>query len=447
MIIQAATGNGVTYPTIKNYNDSSVGFTAEFVKTTVSEGESVVSSGNIDLDTLYDVRFSDRNLQEGFIQINGNQSIDSVKYETTSDKFYMVNNEVKRNQDGAGRVVVKSSRGSKSVEVEVGVGAGGNEFNQWAGFQDGTVCADAWSNISGLLTSSSPDLKLWDTNGWNTNCWAYSLRPYLQNIVAKRSSSGMAGGRARMKITPRHLFGAKHYAWGVGRNLTWLKSDGTEVSARIIGRNLHPEYDYAIYTLEEHDTDIDYARVLPNDHWQYINSSQSNVEWYRNSITKLAGWLPVLHTNYNENISLSFSARHGSDIELSDPVRSDIAGYAEEGRDILDLFTKQPINTFLPPPSYHPSSKDNTAYHYFQVVVGTSGNPVFTIINDKLVLLFSFFGPATGPAAGGNTAANNILNDMINKSDDDAIARGNLSSRTNLSITPIDLSNFTQIAS
>ena len=447
MIIKAATGNGVNNPSIKNPTDSSIGFTAEFVKTTFAEGDTVVSTGNITLDTVYDVRFAARTVQEGFIDVSGIDSLDSLSYEPTTSGFFMVGNEVKRNTDSAGRVVVKSSKGSKSVEVSVSVSAGGQEFNQWANFRDGTACADAWSNISGLLTSSSPDLKLWDTNGWNTNCWAYSLRPYLQNIVAKRSSSGMAGGRARMKITPRHLFGAKHYAWSVGQNLTWFKSDGTEVSARIIGRNLHPEYDYAIYTLEEHDTDIDYARVLPNDHWQYINSSQSNAEWYRNSITKLAGWLPVLHTNYNENISLSFSARHGSDIELGDPVKSDIAGYAEEGRDILDLFTKQPINTFLPPPSYHPSSKDNVAYHYFQPVVGTSGNPVFTIINDKLVLLFSFFGPATGPAAGGNTAANNILNDMINKADDNAISKGDLSSRTNLSITPIDLSNFTQIAS
>jgi len=193
VIIKAATGNGVNNPSIKNPTDSSIGFTAEFVKTTFAEGDTVVSTGNITLDTVYDVRFAARTLQEGFIDVSGIDSLDSLNYEPTTTGFFMVGNEVKRNIDSAGRVVVKSSKGSKSVEVSVSVSAGGQEFNQWADFRDGTVCGHAWGNISGLLTSSSPDLKLWDTNGWNTNCWAYSLRPYLQNIVAKRSSSTMAG--------------------------------------------------------------------------------------------------------------------------------------------------------------------------------------------------------------------------------------------------------------
>lgn len=87
-------------------------------------------------------------------------------------------------------------------------------------------------------------------------------------ISVRRAADGNSGFPAVL-ISPRHAIGAGHVMPGVGSRLTWMRNDGSYVSALITGKK-HPAFDVAVVHLDTEITGITPLRMFPED-WQAIH--------------------------------------------------------------------------------------------------------------------------------------------------------------------------------
>ncbi len=237
----------------------------------------------------------------------------------------------------------------------------------------------------------------------NTACWCYDLRQAMTCISPWYSAySFKYGGTA---ITPQHIITSAHIdpLMLVGNTIRFITANDVIVTRTIVGKARHPDYqgypfyypDLTVYTLSSPlPATITPCKILPANYASHLGE----LERYR---------VPILALDQLER------ARVFDLVELT----SSAGGY---------------------PPSLEP---DREAFFDIYPGEGDSGNPMFLIVNDTLVLLTTLTFPGGGTFVTPQLAA---LNAMIAAADADATARNPQLPpfNTGFQMQTIDLSGF-----
>lgn len=219
--------------------------------------------------------------------------------------------------------------------------------------------------------------------------------------------------RAGTAVTKRHAVLAAHYPVGVNQTMRFIASDNTVITRTVV-QAAQVFYDHADGTQVDTDAymvlfdedlpaSITPCKLFPADFRTYLpaGAADSSFEATR---------LPLLQLDQEEKGVVT---------------------------DLLDIPTvKQSDNVISPYPLIHliePELADRLAFNE-DIILGDSGNPVFTAIGSELWLLMTFHGSTAGPFYGGLAAD---LNAMIVTLD---TLEGDL---TGYTVTEGDLSSFT----
>lgn len=143
--------------------------------------------------------------------------------------------------------------------------------------------------------------------------------------------------KAGTLISEKHALFAAHFPPAIGGNLLFMDSSGNVCTNTVVATNRIGQTDILVALLQKTMADISVAKILPKDYQRYLGSGVR---------------LPVVQFDYEEKAVVA---------ELSQPLGS----YAH---------TRRPLN------SIREAFFENT-------YVGDSGNPIFLLINDELVLL------------------------------------------------------------
>lgn len=218
----------------------------------------------------------------------------------------------------------------------------------------------------------------------NPNCWLNGVKN-----ISCFSPAQMSGAswwqRAGTLITPRHVLFAKHFTTSVlspdGTPLIFVTDDGTTVRRNIIQYALHSAADIAVALLsQEVPSSIKIAKVLPSNYSSYF----------------------------------TFSA--------SQPIYA--VGLDQEEKALVKMMQ-------------NPASvNESTPSHQFQsfnesIIVGDSGNPLFLIIDNELVVLTTWYYGGAFAGGPGLPAYSADVNQMIES----------LSPGQGYSLTTIDLAS------
>ena len=221
----------------------------------------------------------------------------------------------------------------------------------------------------------------------NSKCWAY---PLDLTSISPWNSAGHTR-RAGVLISPRHALWARHYSMRVNTTLRFVDKHNNIVERRIVKEkalptNGHPSlrgYDLVVGTLESDvPASISFAKVLPK-----------NLTTVRPPFNIR---VPVFDTDFEEKALVAdLSYESGTMVSLKTP--------------LSNSYRRQFFET---------------------KIVGDSGNPVFFVIDNQLVLLFVF----TYGGAGAGTSISYHY-DAINKLMKDM--------GSNYQLTEIDLTSYT----
>jgi hypothetical protein len=204
--------------------------------------------------------------------------------------------------------------------------------------------------------------------------------------------------RSGTAVTPRHVVLAGHYPLYIGDTMRFVASDNTVITRTVV------QADDVLYNGINTDA---YMVMLDSDLPSSITPCKlfpSNYETYLPAglVTNAAQALPLLATDFEEK-----------GIVMSLIKTSVNAGYP------ASFFTT-------------PALTDRLAF-YDPIIVGDSGNPIFCVIGNELILLSTFHGSGSGPFYGGLVSE---LNSMITTLD----ARQGVS--TGHTVTEYDFSSY-----
>jgi hypothetical protein len=242
----------------------------------------------------------------------------------------------------------------------------------------------------------------------NTNFFLQATHAEALTCASPWNSTG-GTRRAGTAITPRHAVCAKHYSIPVGATLRFVASDNTVVertvvqAANIIASNpLSPpvsplENDVWLMLLDSDlPASITHCKLFPYEYETHLPDGAT---------TEGGAAIPLLALDYSENgIVLDYLGKDGP------------------------LIPPTPSNLWI-----EPTMPGRLAFND-PIIVGDSGNPIFTAIGSELWLMSTFAGSGSGPAYGGLVTE---LNAMITTLD---TLQGDITGHT---VTVGDLSSYT----
>lgn len=199
----------------------------------------------------------------------------------------------------------------------------------------------------------------------NPDCWLNGITNISCASPAQLSGSNWFQ-RAGTLISPRHVLLAKHYTIGLEYDLRFVADDNTVVSRTLHSMILDPNNDIAMYLLDRDVPEyIKFAKVLPRNHPTYL--SQSTAIRYaiffdqeEKALLGVNTYLPyIMNPPGSQNVVYVTNPNH-------------ISGY----NSILD-----PIKLWYETP-----------------ISGDSGNPMFLLIDNQLVLISCWTTPVSGPS-------------------------------------------------
>ena len=215
----------------------------------------------------------------------------------------------------------------------------------------------------------------------NPDCWASKYNTDLTCISPWNSNNGIR--KAGTAITKRHIINARHYTYPVGTTVRFITNDNQVVDRTIssLYTQSSSQIDLCIYTLNEDLPDtITPCKLLPANYTNYLTVSRKN-------------YIPVLSLDFEEKANIHAC----TSIAPSNP---------------------------KPPSVYTDISKPKRLSElnfYEKAIVGDSGNPIFMIINNQLVLITVRYTTGSGSACTyfGNLPDNDplSLNYMIKQAD------------------------------
>lgn len=214
----------------------------------------------------------------------------------------------------------------------------------------------------------------------NTNCWLYGV-----GNISCASPAQMSGSlwyqRAGTLISPRHVVLAKHYTIGVGYDLKFVADDNTVITRQLESMILDPNNDIAMYLLDSDvPNSIKFAKVLPKDHPTYLSQSTTH--------------------RYSVYFDQEEKALLGINTYL--PYHPNPPGY----QNVVYVQNPQYINNATP--------EDLSLQPWYETPIsGDSGNPIFLIIDNELVLISTWTTPVSGPAyCGLFDNVNNLMSQL-----------------------------------
>lgn len=240
-----------------------------------------------------------------------------------------------------------------------------------------------------VYSSQNPYGGVGDAGFWtrNPNCWLNGVTNISCFSPAQRSGANW-WQRGGTLITRKHALFAKHFATSIisgGTPLIFVDEYNNAISRKIINYG-YDSSDIAIALLDsEVPSNIKIAKVLPPNYQDYIETS-------------------------------SYKYVVGLDQEEKAIIKRNNLAYITDLVDVPRIVSI-PLDNLDP---YYSFTED--------IIVGDSGNPVFIIIDNELVVLTTWFTPYSGPFI---TTRYDVVNSIIN----------NLSPGEGYGLTPIDLAS------
>jgi hypothetical protein len=238
-----------------------------------------------------------------------------------------------------------------------------------------------------VYSSQNPYGGVGDAGIWvrNPNCWLNGVDNISCFSPAQRSGANW-WQRGGTLITRKHALFAKHFATSIisgGTPLIFVDEYNNAISRKIINYG-YDSSDIAIALLDsEVPSNIKIAKVLPPNYQDYIETS-------------------------------SYKYVVGLDQEEKAIIKRNNLAYITDLVDVPRIVSI-PLDNLDP---YYSFTED--------IIVGDSGNPVFIIIDNELVVLTTWFTPYSGPFI---TTRYDVVNSIIN----------NLSPGEGYGLTPVDL--------
>lgn len=238
-----------------------------------------------------------------------------------------------------------------------------------------------------VYSSQNPYGGVGDAGFWtrNPNCWLNGVTNISCFSPAQRSGANW-WQRGGTLITRKHALFAKHFATSIisgGTPLIFVDEYNNAISRKIINYG-YDSSDIAIALLDsEVPSNIKIAKVLPPNYQDYIETS-------------------------------SYKYVVGLDQEEKAIIKRNNLAYITDLVDVPRIVSI-PLDNLDP---YYSFTED--------IIVGDSGNPVFIIIDNELVVLTTWFTPYSGPFI---TTRYDVVNSIIN----------NLSPGEGYGLTPVDL--------
>lgn len=218
----------------------------------------------------------------------------------------------------------------------------------------------------------------------NPNCWLNGVKN-LSCISAAQMSGAAWNQRGGTLISPRHFILAKHFVFAIlegGTNIKFVADDSTVVTRKAISYALDPNSDIAIGLLDSDiPSSIKFAKVLPPNHNLYL--SQKEIVRYAIFLDQEA------KASIGVNTYLSYTPP---------PPGYQHVVYVQNPNYIYSQSLKAQI--------------DPGIYSFYETpIAGDSGQPMFLLIDNELVIISTWTTPVSGPAICGRY---NIINALMN---------------------------------
>lgn len=395
MVTRVGSASGIIQrgPTLSDINFD---ITAVDRDTVVTPGSSTSGVVN-DLYVLYQTTATVDNEYDLILSNMSGDYFEIVPtYESLDESIATVTQygQVERVADGTVGILARTRLLTKRVDLAISR-TGGTSTSGLIQYVDGSLakdCSDAIDDrISGL--SASTTINLFSTQDHVDSNYVRNASFWASDVDLTCISPWNSGGgnkRAGTLISPRHIIFAEHYQLNVGNTVRFVKSDNTVVDRVLTAKqsvgpsNASDGYatDLTVGLLDSDvPAGISYAPVLPSGYSAYLPSLSADYA------------LPALCLDQDEKGLVT---------------------------DLYLLSTSASLKV---------STDDKRLEYYEPKISGDSGNPVFLIINDELVLVTCL---TFGGAGAGSNIAN--LHSEIN------------SAMTSLgggyTLTTIDLSGF-----
>lgn len=327
-----------------------------------------------------------------------------------------------RVSDGIGRVrfSLNGTNTEREYDTRLRVGENYPTFNR---YEVGTIARYLEDQIMALVNSDplKTDKAYFSTINHatgtyvlNPNCWCRAV-----DLSCLSVATGYPGSFERYRpgvlVTPRHVTVANHYRPAVGERLRFFTPQGILREVIVIGiSGMH--YDRCVMTLSEDVVGCSIAKI-PG---QWI---------YQETATQLYFGGMLLNTNRfkqcgiclfgQPDIAMPHTPSNGSykDYTYSSPSTCAISWWKHPWLDV-DLYGPQ--------------------NYIAEVSPGTSGHPVFAIVDGKPVLMMQYLTANGGPAGWIGNTNDNLVNVQIIEADADAIARGTMATPTGYTVTVAD---------
>ena len=219
----------------------------------------------------------------------------------------------------------------------------------------------------------------------NPDCWASKYNTDLTCISPWNNKNH--NYKAGTAITKRHILNARHYTYPVGTVVRFITNNNEIVERTIISSfpSISSHIDICVYTLDEDLPEtITPCKILPHNYSHYIDESDLQIHP-----------IPILTLDYEEKANIHSCIRiNGNNGVIYKRT------YVQKPKRISEL------------------------KFYEQAISGDSGNPLFMIIDNQLVLLAVWYTASSGSSCTyfGNLLDDNplSLNYMISQSDKNA---------------------------
>lgn len=279
------------------------------------------------------------------------------------------------------------------------------------------------STSMSVYSSQNPYGGVGDAGIWvrNPNCWINGISNISCFSPAQRSGANW-WQRGGTLITKKHVLFAQHFVTSVlpngGTPLIFVDENNNAIKRNII-EYAYDNTDVAVALLsEEVPSNIKIAKVLPKNLRDYIRHEVIEVE----SNDLISFWFtPYLYAiglDQEEKAILKiFSGAVATNV--SSGVRYSSASF----------FSPQINSNYNTIPNKKPYPLPNQFADWSEnMIVGDSGNPVFIIIDNELVVLTTWWTPSGGPFIS-DTTRYDAINSLIES----------LSPNQGYSLTPVDL--------
>lgn len=264
---------------------------------------------------------------------------------------------------------------------------GGNPYEEFKGFESGTLGEHVYNQILGLISGLTPHLdstqKYWLSNNGdidapaavrNTGCFVAPLGLFGMTCMKGTWNAGQA---PLTLVTSRHALSANHFGAVIGERVVFQREDGTFQEVTVQSKNKIDGSDIGIIYFDEPVTGIPVFKVMPADFEKLYVPSLTE----RDIDNELAMLLSITKLYHDfEGTAGDWTTIHAHrTIQYLEPTETD-----------ADKIWLTPVSSFLTEPKTWESNDPN-------MTGGDSGAPSFVPINGEAVLIWHAYTVTTEP--------------------------------------------------